>query len=283
MAELAGAIGVAHNPFFPLIVARGGEAAEEIERLYSALRREFERMRPDTLVVLTTDHYNNFFDVCVPIFCIGVAESASGPRDFPQLPRRELRIDIVLARELHREVVQRDFDVAMSQEFDLDHTITAPLGMIAPEIDLPIVPIFVSSSLRPIPSARRCRALGGALRKALDESGLERRVVVVASGGLSFDVGGVLIAEDSHVGVPDPGWVDRVADRLRRAEIDELTEEITPAQLLQAGNASGEILNWSTMLGMFEPRRPSFLEEQRHEGNIFASWIVSESANPNPT
>lgn len=282
MAEIAGAIGVAHNPFFPLIVARGGEAADEIERLYSGLREEFERMNPDSLIVFTTDHYNNFFDLCVPIFCIGIAESASGPIDFPQLPRRELTVDTLLARELHRGVVRRDFDVAVSQEFDLDHTITAPLGMIAPEIDLPIVPIFVSSSMRPIPSASRCRALGAALREALDESELGRRIAVVASGGLSFDVGGMLIAEDSHVGVPDPDWVDRVADRLRRAEIDELIEEITPQQLTQAGNASGEILNWIAMLGMFEPRRPSYLEEQRHEGNIFAAWIVGESSDEGP-
>jgi protocatechuate 4,5-dioxygenase beta chain len=277
MAEIVGAIGVAHNPFFPLIVARGGPLAEEIEHLYAGLRQEFQRMQPDTLIVFTTDHYNNFFDLCVPIFCIGVAESASGPSDFPQLPKWDVPIDARLARAMHTHAVSRDFDVAMSQEFDLDHTITAPLGMILSSLDLPIVPVFISSSMRPIPSAARCRALGAAFREALEQSELQRRVAVVASGGLSFDVGGPLIAEDSHVGVPDPDWVDRVADHLRAAEIDELVRAVTPQQLAQAGNASGEVLNWIAMLGMFEPRQPAFLETQRHEGNIFAAWVLADT------
>ncbi len=272
MAEIAGAIGVAHNPFFPLLLARGGPAADEIEHLYSGLRKELERMRPNTLIVFTTDHYNLFFDVCVPIFCIGVAESASGPSDFRQLPRVDVTIDAQLAKELQTHVVQRDFDVAMSQEFELDHTITAPLGLILPAIDIPIIPVFVSTSMRPIPSASRCRALGAALREAVERSELPRRVALVASGGFSFDVGGPLIAEDSHVGVPDPDWVDRAADRLRRAQIDELVAEITPQQLERAGNASGEILNWITMLGMIDPVPPAFLEVQREEGNVFAAW-----------
>jgi protocatechuate 4,5-dioxygenase beta chain len=274
VAEIVGAVGVAHNPFFPLIVARDGPGADEIRRLYGALARELERMRPDTLIVFTTDHYNLFFDLCVPIFCIGVAESATGPSDFKQLPTYEVALDAALAKELHAHAVRRDFDVAMSQELELDHTIIAPLSMILPAMDLPIVPVFVSTSMRPIPSAQRCRALGAAFREAVEQSSLDRRVALVASGGFSFDVGGPLIAEDSHVGVPDKEWVDRAVDLLRDAKLDELVREITPQQLAQAGNASGEILNWVTMLGMFEPRPPVFIDEQRDEGNAFAAWAL---------
>jgi hypothetical protein len=37
--------------------------------------------------VFTADHYNMFFEACVPIFASGVAESAAGASDYPQLPR----------------------------------------------------------------------------------------------------------------------------------------------------------------------------------------------------
>jgi hypothetical protein len=97
----------------------------------------------------------------------------------------------------------------------------------------------------------------------------------VASGGISFDVGGWLIADDSHVGVPDKEWVDRVAELLARAAIDELVAETTPQQLALAGNASGEILNWITMLGMIDPVAPVSLDVQRDEGNVFAAWLTN--------
>jgi len=51
------------------------------------------------------------------------------------------------------------------------------------------------------------------------------------------------INETSHVGVPDPEWLDHVVARLRAAQFDALVPEIIPQRLERAGNASGEILN----------------------------------------
>ena len=275
MSQIVGALGVPHNPFFPIVAAGEGALADEVRRLYGALADNLRRMRPDTFVVFTTDHYNLFFDLCVPIFCIGVADSTAGPCDFRQLQRFEITVDRDLAKEIQTYLVGHDFDVAMSQEFELDHTITAPLSMILPSMDVPLVPVFISSSMRPIPSPSRCRALGAAMRAVIEQSEPARRVVVVASGGFSFDVGGPLIAENSHVGVPDPDWVDHVVDLLDAAQLDELISEITPDQLARAGNASGEILNWIAMLGMFDPCPPAFIEAQREEGHAFAAWLLN--------
>src|SRR5579863_6947259 len=127
MAEIVGALGVPHNPFVALALAQGDESAGEARRLYGALAGELRAMNPDTIVIVTTDHYNLFFEISVPIFAIGIAERAVGPCDYPQLPRVDVALDEELAREIQASVVAEEFDVAASREPELDHTITAPL------------------------------------------------------------------------------------------------------------------------------------------------------------
>ena len=83
------------------------------------------------------------------------------------------------------------------------------------------------------------------------------------------------IDEDSHVGVPDPQWLEHVVQRLRDAQLDELVAETTPEQLERAGNASGEILNWIVALGAFAPAPPQFIELQREQGHAFAAWSLA--------
>jgi protocatechuate 4,5-dioxygenase beta chain len=273
VAEIVGAVGVPHNPFTALMIHQRAPAAAESARLYGAVAAQLEAMAPDTVLVVTTDHYNLFFELCVPIFAIGVAEHARGPCDYPQLPQYDVALDPVLAREIQARVVADGFDVGASQELELDHTITAPLGVMIPGLDVRLVPLYVSASMQPIPPARRCLALGAAIRRALEQSALERRVAVVASGVFSFEVGGPLMSEDSHVGVPDPGWARRATELLAAGAIEQLVAETTPAQLIAAGNASGEILDWIVMLGTLDDgHAPVLIEAQLAEGHAFAVW-----------
>jgi aromatic ring-opening dioxygenase catalytic subunit (LigB family) len=271
VGEIVGAVGVAHNPFFQLTVVQDGPGAAELRALYGGLAEHLRAMRPDAIVFFTTDHYNLFFEI-VPIFSIGVAESAGGPCDFPQLPRYDVPIDGALAKEIQTHLVHADFDVGMVQELELDHTITAPLGLMVPEMDIPLVPVFLSTSMRPVPSARRCHALGAAVREAVERSALPRRVVAMASGAFSFEVGGPRMSDDMHVGVPAPGWVDHVVDLLAQGRIDRLVEETTPEQIEAAGNAAGEVLDWIAMLGTVDPAAPVHLEVQRDHGHAYAAW-----------
>jgi protocatechuate 4,5-dioxygenase beta chain len=275
MAEIVGALGIPHNPFTALAISRGEQAAEESRLLYEQLAGALEQMRADTLVVFTTDHYNLFFELSVPIFAIGVAEASSGPSDYRMLPQFEVAIDGELAAEIQTAVVADGFDLGRSQEFELDHTILAPLGVIAPRMDVAIVPIWVSASMRPIPTAERCHALGAAVARAIASSGLDRRVAVAGSGAFSFEVGGPRMSEDSHVGVPAPDWAIRVSELLAAGDVAQIVAETTPEQLAAAGNASGEILNWIAMLGSFEARPASFVQAQRAEGHAYAAWALS--------
>ena len=275
MAEIVGALGVPHNPFVALALARGDESAGEARRLYGALASELRAMNPDTIVIVTTDHYNLFFEVSVPIFAIGIAERAAGPCDYPQLPRVDVALDAQLAREIQASVVAEDFDVGASREPELDHTITAPLCSMLGTVEVALVPLYVSGSMHPLPTARRCFALGRAVRRAIERSPLARRVVVVGSGAFSFEVGGPRMSEDSHVGVPDTAWALHVTELLAAGEFDRVVAEATPAQLEAAGNASGELLDWLVMLGTFDARPPVFIEAQPAEGHAFAAWRLA--------
>ncbi|MGH2849030.1 MAG: hypothetical protein ACRDLP_00255 [Solirubrobacteraceae bacterium] len=274
MAEIVGAIGVPHNPFTALLISQGAEGVAESRRLYDAVAEQLRTMAPDTVIVVTTDHYNNFFELAVPIFAIGVADATAGPCDYPQLPQHAVELDGVLAAEIQTAVVHEDFDVAKSQEFELDHTITAPLGVMMPAMNVRLIPVYVSGSIHPLPSARRCFALGQAIRRAVERSALARRVVVAASGAFSFEVGGPRMSETSHVGVPAPEWAARATELLAAGEFEQLVAETTPEQLTAAGNASGETLDWLVMLGTIDPHPPAFIEAQLDDGHAYAAWTV---------
>jgi aromatic ring-opening dioxygenase catalytic subunit (LigB family) len=274
MAEIVGAFGVPHNPHFPSLVEANAPQAAEIRSLYGGVTRQLHAANADTILYITSDHYNIFFETCVPIFGIGVAESARGASDYPTLPARELSIDSELAGELHRSLVEAGFDVGMMQEFEFDHTVIAPMWFLAPTEDIPLVPLFVNGLIPPLPTARRCFALGAAIRTAIERSASVRRVAVVASGSFSLEIGGPRISEDSHTGVPAPEWLERILELLRLGQVEQLVDEATGEQLAHAGNAGGELLDWITMLAMFDPAPPAFLESQPQFGHAFAAWSI---------
>jgi Catalytic LigB subunit of aromatic ring-opening dioxygenase len=272
MAEIVGGFGVPHNPHFPGWVADGAPAAEEIARMYGGVAEHLRRVRPDVLLFFTGDHYNIFFEECVPIFSIGVAESANGASDYPELRRRRVPIAADLARHVHVETVRAGLDVGMSQEFDFDHTVIAPPHFLVPDASIPVVPVFVNALIPPLPSAERCLALGSAIAAAVRTAPGNARVAAVASGSFSLEIGGPRISETSHTGVPAPEWVERVLALMRGGAVAQLVDEATEERLAHAGNAGGELLEWIAMLGTIEARPPAFLDVQPAFGHAYAAW-----------
>ena len=83
MAEIVGAIGVPHTPFYPSLVEREGPECETA-RLFSKVTAELEAMRPDLIVMFDTDHLNTFFFDSLPIFAMGITDTFKGPNDEPR-------------------------------------------------------------------------------------------------------------------------------------------------------------------------------------------------------
>lgn len=254
------------------MVAAGAPGSDEIAAMYGEVRARLEAAAPDVIVFYTADHYNIFFESSIPIFSVGVAPSAWGASDYDTIPRRELPIDDALARHVQRHLVRSGFDVGLSQEFELDHTIVAPLHFLTPDVAIPLVPIFVNALIPPLPSARRCRALGECVAQALDGADAGR-VAVMTSGSFSLEVGGPRSAEGSHVGVPDPDWMERVLALLGAGDLDTLVAESTEEQLAAAGNAGGETLLWIAMLATIGGGVPDYLDAQRQFGHGYGAWL----------
>jgi hypothetical protein len=272
MASIVGAIGVPHNPNFPELVARQGLACDTAQS-YQRTAAEFETLRPDAVLIFTTDHLNTFFFENLPILAIGVDDEFVGPNDeVPTVSHRKVPSIASFARHLHASAVAAGFDLSSVQEFEVDHSVIVPLHFLSPSFSVPVIPIFISTHIAPRPTSRRCFALGETVRAAVQSWPGPLRVVVIGSGSFSFDVHGHLSPPGRLVGVPDPVWVHRVGEHLQRNAISDLINEATPEQFSRAGNVSGEILNWIAMLGTVDGQKLTWFNSELEFGNSYAVW-----------
>jgi protocatechuate 4,5-dioxygenase beta chain len=164
------------------------------------------------------------------------------------------------------------FDFAVTYEFTLDHSIMVPLHFLRPQMDIPIVPVFINGIVPPIPRARRCLDLGRMVGRAVQALPNDVSVAVLASGDFSNDVGGVLAPPDSFSGSPDLQWAEHVVKLMRSGQVDDLVRDATTARMARAGNVAGELLNWIALLGAIGPCTPDFLEAQVEEGHAYGFW-----------
>lgn len=152
--------------------------------------------RPDVVVVLGSNHFRGMFLDLMPACTVGVGEVLGAGE--AGTPEGKLPTDPVLARHVLTRLGE-DFDPAFSLRLTVDHGITHSLQHLVPGLDVPVLPIVFNMFAPPLPSLRRCHALGEALGRALREDGEDKRIVVIASGGLSHRL-------------PWPKWFDALSD-----------------------------------------------------------------------
>ena len=152
---------------------------------YQRLRERLEQARLDALVIVSAEHFTNFFMDNMPAFCVGLAEDYPGPSEdepFLKIPKTRVPGAARLARAL-ATAISSEVDIAHSEELVFDHGFMVPLHHLTPRMDLPVVPIVVNCLAAPRPGLKRCYALGRALRRAIDAR--PERVGLLACGGLS--------------------------------------------------------------------------------------------------
>ena len=94
-----------------------------------------------------------------------------------------MKVHLPLAEDMLDKLVRAEFDMAYSQDALLGHSFAAVYEWIIADRGIPVVPIFINTYLPPLPSPRRCHALGKAIADII--KGRPERVVIVASGGMS--------------------------------------------------------------------------------------------------
>jgi len=139
--------------------------------------------RPNAVVIIGSNHFRGMFLDLMPAFTIGVGEvSGAGEAGTPGGP---LPVDTELARAVVDQMSSDSFDPAFSLRLTVDHGITHSLQHLIPALDVPIVPVVINMFAPPLPTLRRCRDLGRAIGSAISSDGAEKRVAIIASGGLS--------------------------------------------------------------------------------------------------
>jgi gallate dioxygenase len=272
MARIVAGLGVPHTPTFPSTI-EVNDPGDETSRFFQRVADRLKEVRPDVIVVFDSDHLNTFFLDNMPMLSVGVAGGTSGPNDgTPGLPHVELDIPEALAERLRTDCVVQDFDVALTRDFTLDHSILVPLHFLTPGADVAIVPVFINGLVPPLPSAQRCWELGEAVGRSIRAWPDHLRVAVLASGSFSLDVGGPHVRPGMIFGVPAEDWVHRVHGYLERGEVRDLVGSTSRDQMRLAGNVGGEVLNWIAMLAAVGAERPAHLDLQPHLGHGYGFW-----------
>jgi 2,3-dihydroxyphenylpropionate 1,2-dioxygenase len=207
-------------------------------RAYAELRARLEAARPDVLVVVSPEHWANFFLDHMPSFCIGIADEFWGPTDeeFVKIPRRRVPGHARLARALAAGIAE-DVDLSSSQELAFDHGVMVPLHLLG--TTLPVIPIIVNC-LAGLPAPlHRCHALGIALRRTVDR--WPERAVILGTGGLSH-----------WPAMPESGRIGLDFDRRYPQEALEA----------EAGPGGHEIRTWITVAAAAGDARGSLLAYQ---------------------
>jgi hypothetical protein len=268
MAKLVAAAGTPHGPMLPQQVA---EAPGQLraEALMQQVREQLEESAPDIIIEVASDHFTNFFYNNLPQFCVGAMPEAEGPAEtYCVMPHRVVLGHPDLAKKVLSFGLKSGFDLAISEEFRLDHSVLVPLHFLTPSMDIPVVPLYVNGLAPPLPLARRCYALGQALRRFIDQWDSNQRVALLASGSFSLEVGG------PRVGYTDKDWVTTVSSLLEQGNYRGLARRATEQRMASAGNVSGELLCWIAVAGALGETRPLFVEIE--QGGGFAFWEFSE-------
>ncbi|MBM7516093.1 3-carboxyethylcatechol 2,3-dioxygenase [Nocardioides nitrophenolicus] len=159
------------------------EVTEAVDAAFTQARDFVAAFDPTLVVSFAPDHYNGFFYDLMPPFCIGYEARGVGDYGTTEGP---LDVPTAVAERLAQHVIDRDVDVAISRRMDIDHGAIQPLEILFGGIDtVPTIPVFVNGVARPFTRMRRIRQLGLAIGDFL--AGLDERVLVIGSGGLSHD------------------------------------------------------------------------------------------------
>lgn len=239
MAELSGIFAVSHVPAMSnLPDAPDADVRDAVYAGFRKVGEDIAALTPDVIVLVSDDHLHNFFLDALPAFAVGAAARYSSPVEgWLRVPKRDLPGDARFAEHLINSLFDQDFDPTLAMEMTLDHGVATPLELAGISARFPIVPLTVNCVQPPLPRMRRCVALGAALRRAIESYDAAGRVVILATGGLSHDVG-----------TPRMGMVNEAFDRgfLERIAADDVDALIAFSEqnVASAGNGTEEIRNW---------------------------------------
>jgi aromatic ring-opening dioxygenase catalytic subunit (LigB family) len=265
MGKIVAAMATVHAP--QLFTRPPSELPEQLDADIAAMRelgKSLDEAKPDVAIVIGSDHLETFFLSSVPTFAIIAGETTKASfagRDY------DLSVHLPLAEDLLDKLIAADFDLAYSQDAVLGHSFAAVYEWVIEGRAIPVIPLFVNAYLPPLPSARRCHALGREIARIIE--GRPEKVAIIASGGMSHYPG--------TWKYPQPAYdFDYWAiDQMERGNHEALLS-LTNAQLDEVGNT--EMLPWMVMFGAIGNQPGELLTYQPtwHHGHAVMRFIPNK-------
>lgn len=252
MAKLTAGVACSHVPAIGAAWDNGKADEPYWKPLFAGFepsKKWIAEQKPDVVFLVYNDHATAFSLDMIPTFAIGCAERFKpadegwGARPVPVVEGHP-----ELAGHIAQSVIQDDFDLTIVNKMDVDHGLTVPLTLMFGQPEhwpARIIPFAVNVVQYPVPSGKRCYALGRAIRKAVESFDQDLNVQIWGTGGMSHQLQG-----------PRAGLINRAFDT---AFIDGLTRD--PDGLAQiphvdyireSGSEGIELVMWLIMRGALD-------------------------------
>ena len=254
MAKIIGGITSSHIPAVGNAINSGLTQDPYWKRFfdgYNPAREWMDENPADIVIVVYNDHGLNFFLDKVPTFAIGCADSyANEDEGWGLPPMPPFPGNAEFSWHLAESLIDQDFDMCTCQEMKVDHGFVNPIRVLFGDRDqypVKFVPLAVNAVQHPVPSARRCLALGRALGKAVESYPEDLRVLILGTGGMSHQLQG------ERAGLIDVDFDLETMDRI--ADDPEWLTQFTNAELMERAGTEGiETIMWLVMRGALKEK-----------------------------
>ncbi|MCJ2183607.1 class III extradiol dioxygenase family protein [Novosphingobium sp. 1949] len=280
MARIIGGYFTSHVPSIGGAIVRGDQQTPYWKPFfdgYPPVREWLAEEKPDVAVCFYNDHGLNFFLDKMPTFAVGAAEVYHNEDEGWGLPVfKSFEGHPALSWHIIEQLVNDEFDITTCQSMLVDHALSIPFELVypdAPAWPVKLVPIAINTVQFPLPSARRCLALGQAVHRGLESWQGDERIVVIGTGGLSHQLDG------ERAGFINPDYDRFCMDSLAN-DPEALVADTTKEIVRKSGSQGVEILNWIAARGALG--EGGFREKTRNYhvpiSNTAAATMVLEPA-----
>jgi 2,3-dihydroxyphenylpropionate 1,2-dioxygenase len=270
MGEIVAAVGTCHTPYmFTRPPDENPEQLDQAGRAMNELGKVLDEAKPDVVIFLGADHVETFSVTCVPTFAIVAGNTAHAKfagREHKLPIHREMAEDI-----LHKLVENYNFDISYSEDAELGHAFSIPFEYVIGKRNIPVIPFFTNVYVPPLPTPKRCEALGRALADIV--KGRKERVAIIASGGMSHFPG---TTKYLHPEFDFDRWL---VSQFEAGNTNALLN-MTNTQLDEVGNT--EMLSWAVLFGAIGAQKGELIDyiPTWHHGLCMMRFLPHREVTP---
>lgn len=254
MARIVGGVTTSHIPAIGNAMWDHKEQTPYWKRFfdgYEPVKEWLAEKDPDIAIVVYNDHGLNFFLDKVPTFAIGCADHYDNADEGWGLSTlRSFEGDAEFSWHLAESMIGQDFDLTTCQEMLVDHGFIVPMALMWRHLsEWPVkgIPLAVNTVQHPLPSAKRCLALGHALRKAVESYPEDKKVVIFGTGGMSHQLQG------ERAGIVDVDYDMKCMESVI-SKPEWLANQTNSEIINKAGTEGVEIIMWLVMRGALQDK-----------------------------